>query len=280
MIKITNLDKRYNKNKANEIHVINNISLELPSKGLVALLGPSGSGKSTLLNAIGGLDKVDKGSIQIEDVTIEKYHSSQWDHLRNKHIGYIFQNYILMQDLTVYDNLHFALLLTGIEKELIPERIEYALSAVKMEKFAKRKAKNLSGGQQQRVAIARALSKSPDIIIADEPTGNLDAQNSTQIMNIIKHISKECLVILVTHNVQLANFYANRIIQLRDGKIVDDYENSSKEALDLKDDHNLYLGEYKQEKVGIANLDVSYFYKDEAIKPEISIIVEENTVYV
>ena len=280
MIRINNLDKRYNKNRPNEIHVINNISLELQEKGLIALLGPSGSGKSTLLNAIGGLDKVDKGSIEIDGTVLNKYKSAEWDHLRNKHIGYIFQNYILLEDQTVYENIYFALLLTGIHKDLIDERIEYALRAVKMEKFAKRKARNLSGGQQQRVAIARALAKSPDIIIADEPTGNLDAQNSTQIMNIIKHISKECLVILVTHNVQLANFYADRIIQLKDGSVIEDYENTSSEALDLHDDRNIYLGELQQETISLDALEVSYYHDQSPVKPEIAIIVQDNVVYV
>ena len=174
MIKVYKLNKRYNKHKRNEIHVLNDVSLEFANTGLVFLLGPSGSGKSTLLNAIGGLDKVDSGNIVIDDKTVNKYHFNKWDYLRNQHIGYIFQNYVLLPELSVYDNIAFALRLVGLNKVQADERIDYALKAVNMEKFKKRKVKNLSGGQQQRIAIARALVKSPDVIIADEPTGNLD----------------------------------------------------------------------------------------------------------
>ena len=189
MIKVYKLDKRFNKHKRNEIHVLKDVTLEFPDTGLVFLLGPSGSGKSTLLNAIGGLDKVDSGNVIINNKEINRYRFNKWDYLRNQHIGYIFQNYVLLPEMNVYDNIAFALKLIGMSKAESEERIEYALKAVKMEKFKKRKVKNLSGGQQQRIAIARALVKSPDVIIADEPTGNLDANNTNQIMNIIKKIS-------------------------------------------------------------------------------------------
>lgn len=188
MIAIKNVNKYFNKRKSNEIHVINNTSLEFPANGLVCLLGASGSGKTTLLNVVGGLDKIDNGEIIFKDYSIKKYKSSQWDFIRNRHFGYIFQNYILLPDLTVYQNLELVLKILNLDKDEIDQRIEYALDAVGMLKFKKRKPTQLSGGQQQRIAIARALVKSPDVVIADEPTGNLDERNTTQIMSIIKKI--------------------------------------------------------------------------------------------
>lgn len=280
MIKLRNLNKKYNKGKRNEIHVINNISLDLPKTGLVCLLGPSGSGKSTLLNAIGGLDKVDNGVIDFNGEVLKKYSFRQWDKLRSKNIGYIFQNYILLPEMTVYDNIKFSLQLTNIALEEIDSRIEYALQAVKMEKFKKRKAKNLSGGQQQRVAIARALVTSPNVIIADEPTGNLDAANSTQIMNIIKKISKECLVILVTHNTNLAYFYADRIIELKDGRIIKDYDNISSGNLSFKQDQNIYLQDYQKSTLTEDNINLEFFYSEEKPKVEIKVIFKDNTFFI
>lgn len=280
MIKVSNLNKKYNKGKRNEIHVINDISLEFPKTGLVCLLGPSGSGKSTLLNAIGGLDKVDNGIINIDGKEIKKYRSRQWDELRSSNFGYIFQNYILFPELSVYDNIKFSLQLSNIVNEEIDERIEYALRAVKMEKFKRRKARNLSGGQQQRVAIARALVTSPNVIIADEPTGNLDAVNSTQIMNIIKKISQECLVILVTHNTNLAYFYADRIIELKDGRIISDYENKSSGNLSFKQDQNIYLQDYQKLVIADENINLGYFYNKEHPKVDIKVIFKDNTFYI
>jgi len=242
MIKVNHLEKYYNKGQRNEIHVINDISLELPSKGLVVLLGPSGSGKTTLLNVLGGLDKVQKGVIDFDDETIEKYRSKTWDYLRNKHIGYIFQNYNLLEDMTVYDNIKLTLNMVGIvNKEEIDKRIDYILGQIGMANYRKRRASQLSGGQQQRVAIARALAKNPKVLIADEPTGNLDSKNTIDIMNIIKKISSEKLVVLVTHERDIAKFYADRIIELKDGVVVSDYQNSGSGDLDVQHESDIYL---------------------------------------
>lgn len=279
MIKVYKLNKLYNKKKRNEIHVLKDVTIEFPKTGLVFLLGPSGSGKSTLLNAIGGLDRVDSGNISIDDKTMDKYRFKKWDELRNQHIGYIFQNYNLFPDLSVYDNILFALRLIGIKKGEAEERIEYALKAVKMEKHKKRKVKNLSGGQQQRVAIARALVKSPDVIIADEPTGNLDANNTTQIMNIIKKISKNCLVVMVTHELRLANFYGDRIIEIKDGTIINDYINTKTEELTGTDDRNIYLQELNTEVISEDDLSINYFYQDDKFKGKINVIFKDNILY-
>lgn len=279
MIKVYKLDKKFNKNKRNEIHVLKDISLEFPDTGLVFLLGPSGSGKSTLLNAIGGLDRVDSGSVEINDKSIHKYRFNKWDDLRNEHIGYIFQNYILFPELSVYDNIFFALRLIGVKKAEADERIDYALQAVKMEKFKKRKVKNLSGGQQQRVAIARALVKSPDVIIADEPTGNLDANNTNQIMNIIKKISQNCLVVMVTHETRLAQFYGDRIIEIKDGEIISDYLNTQTGELAGAEDRNIYLQDLSSEALTDDNVSIKYFYQNEKPKLNLNVIFKDNTFY-
>jgi len=181
--------------------------------------GESGSGKTTLLNAIGGLDKVNKGNIYINGKKITHKLSYSIDKIRNLNIGYIFQDYKLIDDLTVFDNVAMALKMVGIkDKEEIKKRVNYVLNCVKMYRYRNRPAKMLSGGERQRVSIARAIVKNPNIVIADEPTGNLDSKNSLEIMNIIKAISKTKLVILVTHETNLAKFYASRIIEIKDRK--------------------------------------------------------------
>lgn len=283
MIKVNHLEKYFNKGQKNEIHVINDISLDLPSKGLVVLLGPSGSGKTTLLNVLGGLDKVQKGVIEFEQETIDKYKSKTWDQLRNKHIGYIFQNYNLLEDMTVYDNIQLTLNMVGIvNKEEIDKRIDYILGQIGMENYRKRRASQLSGGQQQRVAIARALAKNPKVLIADEPTGNLDSKNTIDIMNIIKKISAEKLVILVTHERDIANFYADRIIELKDGQIVDDYQNSDSKDLDVQHESDIYLQDLEKPLDLLGdNAHVEMFTDEKDPSPlHVRFIVKNKTLYI
>ena len=235
MVRLEKVNKYFNRRKPNQIHIINNTSLELEKTGLVAILGHSGSGKTTILNAIGGLDKVNKGKIFINGKKITKRSSYTVDKIRNLNIGYIFQDYKLLENLSVYENVAISLKMIGIKnKKEIEKRVKYVLEAVKMYRYRNRPARMLSGGEKQRVAIARAIVKNPSIVIADEPTGNLDSKNSLEIMNIIKALSKDKLVILVTHEIDLANFYASRIIKLQDGKIIEDYENKPKESLEYR----------------------------------------------
>ena len=279
MISVKNLNKYYNKNKSNEIHVINDVSLELPSVGLVSFLGASGSGKTTLLNVIGGLDKA-KGEISYDSFEMKKYEMSKIDKYRNENFGYVFQGYNLLLTETVYDNLRIALELIDIyDKGEVSRRIEYALKSVGMYKYRKKKASQLSGGQQQRVAIARALVKQCRIIIADEPTGNLDSGNAVEVMNILKSISKKTLVLLVTHNESLAEFYSDTIYRLSDGRIVDRYENVSSESLDNRNDNVIYLKdmpltESESERVSVK----LYGEGDESI--ELEIVERNNTFYI
>ncbi|MDY0209019.1 MAG: ABC transporter ATP-binding protein/permease [Bacilli bacterium] len=282
MIKLNKVNKYYNKNKSNEIHVINNATLTLPEKGLVCFFGPSGCGKTTLLNAIGGLDSVNSGSIAFNDIVIDKYKAKKWDEIRSEKVGYIFQNYGLIDDISVAKNLELVLTMLGVDAVEAGTRIEYALKAVGMEKYKKRKAKQLSGGQQQRVAIARALVKSPDVVIADEPTGNLDEKNTTQIMNIIKKISEECLVVLVTHERRLADFYGDRIIEILDGKIVNDRDNKTGNLTELvaNQDRNIYLKEYNREEIRNRDININYFFQEKKEQLKLNIIFRNNTFYI
>ena len=197
MIELVNVNKYFNRHKKNELHVINNTSLTLEDTGLVALLGPSGCGKTTLLNAIGGLDKIKKGKIYIDNQKISSKFSYKVDKIRNLNVGYIFQDYKLIDNLSVYDNVALVLKMVGIKnKTEIKKRVEYVLDKVGMLRYKKRPAGMLSGGERQRVGIARAIVKDPNIILADEPTGNLDSKNSLEIMKIIK----VCVIIIFFPN--------------------------------------------------------------------------------
>lgn len=278
MIRIEKIDKYFNRFKKNKIHVINNTSLEFGNKGLVALLGPSGSGKTTLLNVIGGLDKVRKGNIYINDKKITKRLQGHIDKIRNLNIGYIFQDYKLIEDMSVYDNVALVLKMIGIkDKKEIERRVLYVLDKVGMLRYKRRPCNMLSGGERQRVGIARAIAKNPSIIIADEPTGNLDSKNSVEIMNIIKAISKDKLVILVTHETNLAKFYASRIIELEDGKIINDYENNNEADLDYEIGNTLYLKDYKyKDKLG-NGVEV---YSNNKTDLNVSVVINGNNIYI
>ena len=280
MIKLELLNKYFNRHKKNEIHVINNTSLELEDSGLVAFLGASGSGKTTLLNVIGGLDNFNKGSFYIDGVKITKMNYHKMDKIRNLNIGYIFQDYKLLDNLSVYDNVSLVLKMLGLDNKEIKKRVDYVLKTLGIYKYRGRKCFMLSGGERQRVGIARALVKNPKIILADEPTGNLDSKNSIEIMNIIKAISKDRLVILVTHEEKLANFYATRIIKVTDGSITDDYKNNLADELDYRIDNKIYLKDFKNHtkisKEGI-NLNV---YSDDAAKIDFNIVLKNGNIYI
>lgn len=279
MIKITKVNKYFNRFRKNSNHVINNTTLTLEDKGLVALLGPSGSGKTTLLNAIGGLDKINSGSIYIDDKKISSKFSYKVDKIRNLNIGYIFQDYKLVDNMSVFDNVALSLKTVGIkDKKEINERVTYVLECVGMYRYRKRPASMLSGGERQRVGIARAIVKNPHIIIADEPTGNLDSKNSLEIMNIIKKISEDRLVVLVTHEVGLAKFYASRIIEIEDGKVISDEKNDHNDILDYTIDNNIYLKDMKHKTIhDNSGIDV---YKDKDTPLNIEIVLKGNNIFI
>ena len=280
MIRLEHVNKYFNKGKKNEIHVINDLNLKLNNNGLVCLLGPSGCGKTTILNAVGGLDKVRNGKIYIDDERITKRSIKKIDKIRNLKIGYIFQDYKLIDSLSVFDNVALVLKMIGIkDKDEIKKRVDYVLETLNIYRYRYRLASMLSGGERQRVAIARAIVKDPDIILADEPTGNLDSKNSLEIMNIIKCISKKRLVILVTHEVNLAKFYADRIIELEDGKVIKDYENQTKDFLDYRLENNIYLKDIKYHNDFNDKLNKIDVYNDNN-NLDITLVVKNGNIYI
>ena len=280
MVRLEHVHKYFFRRRRNEIHAINDTSLETDDKGLVALLGPSGCGKTTLLNAIGGLDKVNKGNIYINGQRISRRSSGTVDKIRTLSIGYIFQNYNLVENMTVFDNVAMALRMIGVkDKHEVKEKVEYVLEKVGMYRYRNRYADMLSGGERQRVGIARALVKNPNIVIADEPTGNLDSRNTLEVMNIIKSISREKLVILVTHEEKLADFYADRIIRIKDGKVESDEINTKNEGLDYKLDNKIYLkdiADHKRVMTDRYNVD---FYNDGG-RIDLNIVVRNGNIYI
>lgn len=283
MIRLNGVSKYFNRRKSNEIRAIDNTSIELGNSGLVTFLGNSGCGKTTLLNAIGGLDKVDKGDIYIDDERMTRRSESKRDELRNLNIGYVFQNYNLIEDDTVFDNVAIVLRMTGMkDRGEIEERVMFVLRRLGIDKYRNRPVKALSGGERQRVGIARAIVKNPKIIIADEPTGNLDSRNTIEIMNIIKAISREKLVILVTHERDIAEFYADRVVEIVDGRIVSDRENHPAEDLDYRLENKIYLRDLpvSEELTSPDGLKISY-YSDRKVQPDsIKVVIKSGNVYV
>ena len=219
MIKVQDLTKIYkSKNRTNCI-ALDHVSFTLPDNGMVFVLGKSGSGKSTLLNLLGGLDGFEFGEIYFEDERLSKFTKYDFYDYRCRHIGFVFQDFHLLEELTVEENIALVLDLESAEHGNL---ITDALAKVGLEQYASRYPRELSGGQKQRVAMARAIVKNPEVILCDEPTGNLDAENSRQILNLLKEFSKTKLVIIVSHNVPDAENYADRILELRDGQIIRD----------------------------------------------------------
>ncbi len=220
-IKVENIVKTFNRHSRNANKVLKGVSFELPGSGLVCIFGKSGSGKTTLLNIIGGLEKADSGKVYIDGECT----SGKTDRIRNAKIGFIFQNYYLEKGYTIAEILRNQMIIAGFKDEKeIARRTEEALKLVDMERFKNKLGDALSGGQQQRVAIARAIVKGSDVILADEPTGNLDAENTMKVMDILKEISKTQLVVIVTHEVSLIKKYADSHIKIVDGELVEDGE--------------------------------------------------------
>ena len=233
MLKLENITKIYERKNFKQI-ALNDVTLAFRNNEFVSILGPSGSGKTTLLNIIGGLDKYTYGNLIIDGVSTKKYKERDWNNYRSKKVGFIFQSYNLINHQTVLSNVLLSLNIAGKPKKESIKLAKKVLKDVGLENYIKKKPKELSGGQMQRVAIARALVTNPDIILCDEPTGALDSQTSIQIMELLKKISKEKLVIMVTHNVTLANKYSDRVIALNDGVITYDTSPYEVENYSLK----------------------------------------------
>ena len=234
MLELKNISKSYTTGDFTQV-ALKNINLKFRKKEFVAILGPSGSGKTTMLNIVGGLDRYDKGDLIINEKSTKMFKQKDWDAYRNNCIGFVFQSYNLITHLSILENIELSMTLSGVSAKKRKKKSLEVLERVGLKDHAHKRPNQLSGGQMQRVAIARALVNDPDIILADEPTGALDSKTSVQIMELIKDIAKDKLVIMVTHNSELAYTYANRIVEFKDGEVVDDSNPiNEKERVDEK----------------------------------------------
>ena len=209
---------------------LDGVDLTFRDNEFVAVLGPSGSGKTTMLNIIGGLDRYDSGDLIINGISTKDYKDRDWDTYRNHTIGFVFQSYNLIGHQSVLANVELALTISGVKRTERKQKALDALDRVGLKEHAKKKPNQLSGGQMQRVAIARALVNNPDVLLADEPTGALDSGTSVQVMDLLKEVAKDRLVVMVTHNPRLAETYATRIVNIEDGRIVHDSDAPEKEV--------------------------------------------------
>ena len=248
MLQIQKIYKKYVTGDLEQT-ALDGVSLNLRDNEFVAILGPSGSGKTTLLNVIGGLDRYDSGDLIINGISTKKYKDRDWDSYRNHTIGFVFQSYNLIPHQTVLSNVELALTISGISKSERKRRAKEALEKVGLGKQLHKKPNQMSGGQMQRVAIARALVNDPEILLADEPTGALDSETSIQVMDLLKEVAKDRLVVMVTHNPELAEEYANRIVKVKDGHIIDD---SNPYEVDTKN-----MAPPKHENMGKASMSLS-----------------------
>ena len=236
MLELKNITKKYKTGNLVQL-ALNNVSIKFRNCEFVSILGPSGSGKTTLLNIIGGLDQYTSGDLIINDKSTKKFKSRDWDTYRNHKVGFVFQSYNLIPHQTALSNVELALTLSGVSKDERRKRAIKALIDVGLEDHIHKKPNQMSGGQMQRIAIARALVNDPDILLADEPTGALDSKTSLQIMELLSSIAKDRLVVMVTHNPELADNYSNRIIKLSDGKVIDDSNPVLEEEENRKEIH-------------------------------------------
>ena len=245
MLEVKNLVKVYKPKKGVAVTAVNGVSLKLPDKGMIFLLGKSGCGKSTLLNLLGGLDRYTSGEIIINGVSSKDFKQQHFDSYRNTYVGFIFQEYNILDEFSVGTNVALAIELQG--KKATDEEINKILKEVDLEGYANRKPNELSGGQKQRVAIARALVKNPQIIMADEPTGALDSATGRQVLDTLKKLSADKLVLIVSHDREFAEKYADRIIELADGKVISDIE----PELDTSSDDTAAALEYSESTVTV-----------------------------
>ena len=276
MVRIENVGKVFNPRSRNRNEVLKGVSFELPEKGLVAIYGKSGSGKTTLLNIIGGLDKQDKGKIYIDGENV----AGKVDKIRNAKIGFIFQNYYLERGYTIAEIMRNAMHIAGFKDEAeIERRSEEVLTLVDMERFKNKQGDALSGGQKQRVAIARALIKGADIILADEPTGNLDAENTMKVMDILKEISKTKLVVIVTHEIMLIKKYADSYIKLVDGKLDENTLLGEVSEYDTER-NNIYVDKTPREELKEGALGIQFYGDKPTEKDTVQVFNDNGNIYI
>ena len=276
MIRVEHLNKTYERARVGDRRVLKDVSFTLPDKGFVCILGPSGCGKTSLLNAVGGLDRFDNGSITAGDTTVHRYGTGAYEDKRNRNFGYIFQNYYLLDEHTVAYNIYLGLHSLELSHAEKIRRIRAALKAVDMDRYIHRRVCDLSGGQQQRVAIARALARRPRVIFADEPTGNLDEANTMNICTLLRKASKDSLVIMVTHEERIANFFADRIIRLDQGVLVSDCESWERESLQIGSDKEIYTGELQDETATCGNVKLRLLQTEDAMPVELTVIASKD----
>ena len=244
MLDLREVNKTYIINKNENCVAIKGVNLSLPSCGMVFILGKSGSGKSTLLNLIGGLDVCDGGDILLNNKSLASFTQKQLDAYRNTCVGFVFQECNMLEDFSVFDNILLALNLQNREAD--HKKVNDVLKQLKIEDIKDRKPYEISGGQKQRVAIARAIVKDPNIVLCDEPTGNLDTSLSKDIFSTLKKLSKDKLVVVVSHDEEFAKKYADRIITLSDGKVVKDEEYTDKDNKIVYKEDKVYLPKDKK----------------------------------
>lgn len=280
MIRAENLNKTYDRYRRNANHVLKDVSFELPDTGFVCILGPSGCGKTSLLNAIGGLDRFDSGVLSSGDVSVSRYGTYRYEAERNRSYGYIFQNYYLLSEHSVAYNIYLGLHSLDLSHKEKLLRIRQALEAVDMSRYIRRKVGELSGGQQQRVAIARALARRPRVIFADEPTGNLDEANTMNICTLLRQISKTSLVVMVTHEERIAEFFADRIIRLDNGRISSDSKSWERSSLDMGADKDLYAGDYREESFSSEGVELRVLQEEGAEPLSVTVVALKDRIVI
>lgn len=280
MLKVENLTKTYDKRSKNANTVLHGISFTLPDTGFVCILGPSGCGKTSLLNAIGGLDRFDSGKISYDGRDLKHCGSNAMEKERNLSFGYIFQNYHLLPEHSVMYNVYIGMHSLKLSHKEKIKRAKEVLGTVGMELYSRRIVSELSGGQQQRVAIARALARRPRVILADEPTGNLDEENTVNICKLLREISKTSLVIMVTHEENIARFFADRIITLSDGRQISDKTDWKRSGLSYDSTSAVYAGEFEEEGQKSEKLELRILYEKDAPAAKLTVVVQKDRVII
>ncbi len=280
MIRIENLKKTYDKGSRHQNEVLHGLSLTLPDTGFICILGASGCGKTSLLNAIGGLDLYDSGTITTDSARITRSGSRDMERERNATFGYIFQSYYLLSEHSAAYNVYLGMHSLPLSKKDKMARVYDALERVDMLRYKSRPVGELSGGQQQRVAIARAIARRPRVIFADEPTGNLDQANTMNICSILKQLSRDSLVVMVTHEQQIARFFADRIITLEAGSIVSDTTEWQRSAMDVGAKDTLYSGDYTQTLAADDQFSLRLLQAEDASPVKLTVIAEKNRIVI
>ncbi len=280
MIRIEDLKKTYDRRTRNAHRVLHGMSFTLPESGFVCILGASGCGKTSLLNAIGGLDAFDSGTILTDSTRITRSGSRAMEQERNRNFGYIFQNYYLLSEHSAAYNIYLGMHSMPLSKKEKMQRVKMALEKVDMLRYRKRPVGQLSGGQQQRIAIARAIAREPKVIFADEPTGNLDEANTMNICTILKELSRESLVVMVTHEERIAKFFADRIITLDDGRIVSDTTDWSRGTMDAGEKDAVYSGEYEESRHTSDAIDLRVLAKEGSAPVSLTIVTENDRILI